>query len=271
MFDMNYQANAVQYNQQKLNSNFGNLQNQFTPGYKEEQTNFHSMVTGHGGKGPMVQSTGIVFEQGQIVKTPNPTNLAVEGNGFLIVSDGVRNHFTRDGRFSFQNGQLVNVNGHKVMGYQLDDQGNVTSELQPVSLTFDPQSKLYGGKYTAYHFDGAGKLYGERTTVDPLTGKAVSVSVPLFQSGMAAFANPSGLTKSGNTSFVETDNSGPAVIGTAGQGALGRIHPSSLEMSTVDFAKQSAAIGMTKQNYEANFASFKAMDAMRKQAFSLIR
>ncbi len=271
MFDMNHQANSIQYSQMRLNSNFDNLSNQFTPGYKEEQANFHSMVTGQGGRGPMVKSTGIVFEQGQIVKTANPTDLAVEGNGFMVVNDGIRNHFTRDGRFTFQNGQLVNVNGNKVMGYQLDDQGNVSSELQPISLTFDPQSKLYGGKYTSYHFDNSGKLYGERTTVDPLTGNAVSVSVPLFQAGLAAFANPSGLSKSSNTSFVESDNSGPPVIGTAGQGALGRVHPGSLEMSTVDFARQSAAIGMTKQNYQANFASFQAMDAMRKQALGLIR
>jgi flagellar hook protein FlgE len=271
MFDMDYSANAVQYTQQRLNSNFSNLQNQFTPGYKAEQVQFQDLVNGYGGKGAMVQSSGIVFDQGQIVGTPNPTNLAIEGSGFFVVNDGIRNHYTRDGRFTLKNGEMVNATGQKVMGYQLDDQGNIASEAQPVSLNFDPQSKLYGGKYTGFHFDGAGKLYGERTTIDPLTGNAFSASVPLFQVAVGAFANPSGLTKTGNTAFGETENSGPAIIGTAGQGALGRVHPSSLEMSTVDFAQESAAIGMAKQNYEANFAAFRAMDSLKKQAFGLIR
>lgn len=271
MLDMNYSANAVQYTQGRLNANFTNLENQFTPGYKAEQVQFHDMMSGYGPRGAQVQSSGIIFEQGQIVATSNPTDLAVEGNGFFVVNDGVRNHFTRDGRFNFMNGELVNPSGQKIMGYQLDDQGNVTSEMQPINLNFDPQSKLYGGKYTAFRFDGSGKLYGERTTVDPLTGKAVSVSVPLYQCALGAFANPSGLQKTGLTTFAESDNSGPPVVGTAGQGALGRVHPQSLEMSTVDFARESAAIGMSKQNYEANFAAYKAIDGLRKQAFGLIR
>jgi len=271
MFDMNHQANSIMYTQQRLNAHFSNMQNQFTPGYKSEQVQFRDLVTGYGGRGAQIQSTGIIFEQGQIVKTPNPTNLAIEGNGFFVINDGVRTHYTRDGRFQFKNGELVNQEGLKVMGYQLDNNGNIASEMQPINLNFDPQTKLYGGKYTGFHFDSSGKLYGERTTVDPLTGKAVTSSVPLYQVAVGSFANPSGLKKTGNTSFAPSENSGEAVIGTPGQGALGRVHPGSLEMATVDFAQQAAAVGMAKQNYEANFAAFKAMDKLRKSAIGLIR
>ncbi|MFP4497412.1 MAG: flagellar hook basal-body protein [Vulcanimicrobiota bacterium] len=271
MFDMNHQSNAIQYTQQRLNSHFSNMQNQFTPGYKAEQLQFRDLVTGYGGKGAMVQSGGIVCDQGQIVKNNNPTNLAIEGNGFFVVNDGVKQHYTRDGRFQFKNGELVNQEGLKVMGYQLDNNGNIASDMQPINLNFDPQTKLYGGKYTGFHFDSAGKMYGERNIVDPLTGKAVKKSVPLFQAAVGSFANPSGLTKTGNTSFGETENSGEAVIGTPGQGSLGRVHPGSLEMASVDFAQQAAAVGMAKQNYEANFAAFKSMDKLRQQAIGLIR
>lgn len=271
MFDMDYQSNAIQYSQQRLDSYFVNLQNQFTPGYKAEEAQFHDLVSGYDGRGAMVQSRSIIFEQGEIVKTPNPTNLAIEGNGFFTLHDGVRTQYTRDGRFQFKNGELVSQEGLKVQGYQLDNNGNICSEMQPISLNFDPQTKLYGGKYTGFHFDSAGKLYGERATVDPLTGKAVSTTVPLYQVAIASFANPSGLRKSGNTTFSETENSGAAVVGTAGQGALGRVHPGSLEMANVDFAQQAAAIGMAKQNYEANFAAFKAMDKLRQTAIGLIK
>jgi len=270
MFDMNYQANSIMYNQQTLNSQFSNMQNQFTPGYKAEQVNFNDMVTGYGG-GAKVATTSIDFSQGEIVKTPNPTNLAIEGNGFFMVHDGIRSHYTRDGRFQFNNGVLCNAEGLKVMGYQLDDMGNISSELQPINLALDPKTKLYGGKYTGFHFDNSGKLYGEQAIVDPLTQKVVKKSVPLYQVGVASFANPSGLSKTGTTTFGSTDNSGQPVVGTPGQGALGIVHPSSLEMSTVDFAQQAAQIGMTKQNYEANFAAFKAMDKLQQSALSIIR
>lgn len=272
MFDMDYQANSVMQNQQMLNSRFSNLQNQFTPGYKAETTNFQDMVTGYGGRSAKVSNTSIDFSQGPITQTGKPTNLALEGNGFFLVNDGNRTHYTRDGRFQIgPDGHLVNPEGLKVMGYQLDAQGNISSEQQPINMAFDPQTKLYGGKYASFHFDRSGKLYGVQKTINPLTNKVVERTVPLYQVAIGSFANPSALKKSGNSTFVSTENSGQAVVGTAGQGSLGYIHPGALEMSNVDFAREAAAIGMSKQNYEANFAAFKAMDKLRQSAISLVK
>jgi len=272
MFDFNYQANSIMHNQQMLNSRFSNLQNQFTPGYKGETVSFRDLVTGFGGKGAKVATRTIDFTQGAIVKTGKSTNLAIEGNGFFLVNDGNKTHYTRDGRFQIgKDGHLVNPEGLKVMGYQLDNQGNISSEQQPINLAFDPKTKLYGGKYSSFHFDRAGKLYGVQKTTNPLTNKVTERTVPLYQVAIGSFANPSALKKSGNTTFVTSENSGNPVIGTAGQGALGSVHPGSLEMANIDFAREAAAIGMAKQNYEANFAAFKAMDKLRQSAISLIR
>ena len=88
------------------------------------------------------------------------------------------------------------------MGYQLDNQGNISSEQQPINLAYDPKSKLYGGKYSSFHFDRSGKLYGVQKTTNPLTGKVVERTVPLYQVAIGSFANPSGLKKSGNTTFI---------------------------------------------------------------------
>ena len=272
MFDMNYQANSILQNQQTLNSRFSNLQNQFTPGYKAETVSFQDLVSGFGGKSAKVSTTNYDFSQGAITKTNKNTNLAINGNGFFVVHDGNRTHYTRDGRFDVgKDGYLVNPEGLKVMGYQLDNSGNVSSEQQPINMNFDPKTKLYGGKYSSFHFDKAGKMYGVQKTINPLTNQVTEKTVPLFQVAIGSFANASALKKSGNTTFVETDNSGKAVVGTAGQGALGYVEPGSLEMSNIDFAREAAAIGMAKQNYEANFAAFKAMDKLRQSAISLIR
>ena len=272
MFDMNYQANSIMNNQQTLNSRFSNLQNQFTPGYKAENVSFKDLVSGFGGKSAKVGTKSYDFSQGAITKTNKSTNLAINGNGFFAVHDGNRTHYTRDGRFDIgKDGYLVNPEGLKVMGYQLDNQGNISSEQQPINLNYDPKTKLYGGKYSSFHFDKSGKLYGTQKIINPLTNKATERTVPLFQVAVGSFANASALKKSGNTTFVPTEESGKAVVGTAGQGALGYVEPGSLEMSNIDFAREAAAIGMAKQNYEANFAAFKAMDKLRQSAISLIR
>lgn len=272
MFDMNYQTNAIMGNQQQMNTYFTNLQNQFTPGYKAETVNFGDLMGQAMAGQAKIKSSGIVFTQGQLVQTQNPTDLAISGNGFFVVSDGARSNYTRDGRLEFRDGFLTHkATGMKVMGYALDANGNPTSQLTPVNLGLDPVTKLYAGRFTNFHFDAAGKMYGDTAMTDPLTKQTVVSSVPIFQVAVGSFANPSGLRKSGTTTFMETENSGQAVVGTPGQGALGIVAPQYLEMSNVDFAQQAAAIGMAKQNYEANFAAFKAMDKMTENAIGLIR
>lgn len=271
MFDFNYQAAAIQQNQQMLNTYFQNLQNQFTPGYKAQAIQFNDIMSQAMAGGAKKAQSGIIFSQGQIFQTQNPTNLAINGQGFFVVSDGFRTHYTRDGRFAFVNGVLTNPEGRKVMGFPLDSQGNISGEMKPIELSLDPQTKLYGGKYTGFHFDETGKLYGESTITDPTTGQTITTATPLYQTAVASFANPSGLRKTGTTSFGESEHSGSAVVGVAGQGALGQVVPGSLELANVDFAQQAAAIGMARQNYEANFAAFQAMDKLTKSAIGLIR
>jgi len=272
MFDMDYSANSIMHSQSMLNSRFSNLQNQFEAGYKAEQTSFQDLVSGSGGNGAKVSVTTYDFSQGSLAKTGKPTDLALNGNGFFLVNDGNRTHYTRDGRFQIgKDGYMVNNDGLKLMGYQLDNQGNVSSEQQPINMGFDPNTKLYGGKYSSFHFDKAGKLYGVQKSINPLTNAVVEKTVPLFQVAIGTFANASSLKKSGNTTFTETEGSGKAVVGTAGQGSLGYVESGSLEMANVDFAREAAQIGMAKQNYEANFAAFKAMDKLRQTAIGLIR
>ena len=272
MFDFNSSANAIQNNQTMMNSYFQNIQNQFTPGYKAESVQFNDIMgQTMGVGGAKSQSNGIIFTQGQLFQTETPTNLAIDGQGFFMVNDGNQTQYTRDGRFTFNNGILANVDGRAVMGYKLDEYGNICSDPQAIQLAIDPGTGLYGGRFTGYHFDETGKLYGEQTIADPTTGQTVKESVPLYQVSIATFANASGLRKTGTTSFGKTNASGDAVVGVAGQGAMGRIAPGSLELANVDFAQQSAAIGMAKQNYEANFAAFKAMDKLTESAIGIIR
>lgn len=270
-FDMYGQSNAIGQNQELMKSYFENMKNQFTPGYKAESVQFSDIMNSTAAGGAKKKSSGIIFTQGEIFKTQTSTNLAINGQGFFIVNDGNKDHYTRDGRFTFKDGVMKSDDGKAVVGFPVDSQGNICGDKGKIELSMDPVSKLYGGKYSGFHFDETGKLYGESTSKDPVSGQEVTTSTPLFQVGVASFANASSLRKTGTTSFEATADSGEAVVGTAGQGALGQVCPGSLEMANVDFMQQGAAVGMAKQAFEANMAAFRAMDKLTQSALGLVR
>lgn len=271
MFDMNYATNSMGQNQDQMMGRFENLKHQFTPGYKAEVVEFNDLVNSAMKGGAKVKKTTVSFTQGQIFRTQTSTNLAINGQGFFIVNDGFKDHYTRDGRFTWQDGTLKDALGKSVIGFPLDSQGNISGETKPIELTLDPNTKLYGGKYTSFKFDETGKLYGESTITDPVTGQQQTQTTPLYQVGVASFANASALERTGDTSFGESEDSGGAVVGVAGQGALGAIEPGSLELSNVDSGQETSGILMSKRNFEANMAAFKTMDKLTQSALGLVR
>ncbi len=271
MFDFNYQVSSIMQNQTAMNTYFGNIINQFTPGYKAETINFSDLMGQMGGNMAKGKQQGIIFSQGQIFQTQVPTNLAIDGNGFFAVSDGAKTEYTRDGRFEFKDGALENTTGQKVMGYKLNPDGSMSGQTEPIKLEMDPNTKLWGGKYSNLRFDENGILYGQVSQVDPQTGQESGKEVPIYQVAMCSFANASGLKRAGTTTFSETEASGKAVMGVAGQGNIGSVNPGCLEMSNVDFAQQAALVQMSKQNFNANMAAYKAMDKLAESAIGLVR
>lgn len=71
------------------------------------------------GLGSQISSIDIVQSQGSLQTTGKTTDLALQGEGFFILSNGLRNVFTRDGAFDIaSDGALVNSsNGMKVQGW----------------------------------------------------------------------------------------------------------------------------------------------------------
>jgi len=75
---------------------------------------------------------------------------------------------------------------------------------------------------------------------------------PLGQLALATFANPSGLTKAGNSSYRVGDNSGVANIGAAGVGGRGVLNSGALEMSNVDLAEEFTGLIVAQRGFQAN-------------------
>jgi flagellar hook protein FlgE len=138
---MNAQAN-------KLGTIADNIANTSTTGYKRASTEFSSLLLENNQKN--YQSGAVqtkvryaISEQGSLTYTTSATDLAIQGNGFMVVSDKAGVPFlTRAGSFTVDaaTGNLVNTAGYTLMGYDVSDGDpnvvlNGTGELEPVNLS----------------------------------------------------------------------------------------------------------------------------------------
>ena len=111
----------------KLGAVSDNIINSATVGYKRAETEFRSISMGSGGgsynSGAIEARTRYAISaEGTLDFTTSVTDLAIEGNGFFIVSDADGTPaLTRAGRFvPDDNGDLVNTAGYYLQGYDLE-------------------------------------------------------------------------------------------------------------------------------------------------------
>lgn len=73
------------------------------------------------GRGVAVSDIATQFSSGSVETTSNATDLSIDGEGFFMVNDGnAGTYYTRAGAFHLDSdGNLVDVNGYTVQGYNL--------------------------------------------------------------------------------------------------------------------------------------------------------
>src|SRR5262249_28845064 len=119
---MNAQSN-------KLSTVSDNIANVNTTGYKRASTEFSSLIlkSGSGDYNSGAGETHILYaitDPGSLQFTTSTTDLAVQGNGFFVVSDvtGTQHFLTRAGSFvPDSRGNLVNPAGFYLMGYNIQN------------------------------------------------------------------------------------------------------------------------------------------------------
>jgi flagellar hook protein FlgE len=129
-----------------------NIANVNTVGFKSGRVNFQDILsqTLHGatapsgglgsinpaqiGLGMTVAGIDVLQTQGNLQSTGKTTDMAIQGDGFFIESDGASTYFTRDGAFDIAlDGSLANpASGMKVQGWQADTAGNIDI-TQPIT------------------------------------------------------------------------------------------------------------------------------------------
>lgn len=121
---------------QDLSVTGNNIANASTTGFKESRTEFGDVyansILGTGsrtpGSGVLVNSIAQQFSQGNINITNNSLDLAINGNGFFIVSNQGTPSYTRAGNFGLDNqGFIVSANGGRLQGYAANSAGVILS------------------------------------------------------------------------------------------------------------------------------------------------
>jgi type III secretion system FlhB-like substrate exporter len=118
--------------ERRLTTLAANIANQSTPGYRAEEVDFKTLVSRAGGTPVAYVSPGDTYispRPGVPIKTDNPLDVAVQGDGWLALRTkaGIV-VYTRDGRMRMQpGGELQSVNGYTVL-----DAGNGPIALDPL-------------------------------------------------------------------------------------------------------------------------------------------
>ena len=148
---------GLRTHQSKMDVIGNNIANVNTVAYKRGTMTFQEVFSetirgasgpqgGRGGTNPQQIGLGVgvgaintVHTKGHMQGTDNPTDLMIDGEGFFVVSDDSNyenRYYTRAVNFQLdRDGTLVTADGHKVLGYKLDENGKPTAEAGDIVIS----------------------------------------------------------------------------------------------------------------------------------------
>ncbi len=181
---------SIKAQQTRMNVIGNNLANVNTTAFKSSRVTFQDMIAqtirgasrpgqGLGGTNPIQFGLGVLVsgtdtnnEQGSLSATNRPGDLAIQGNGYFMVSNGDSTFYTRDGAFDLDaNGDLVQrATGQRVMGWTADSNGVIdsTKPLDASSGINVPVGQLSAVQVTS-NITMAGNLKGNAPSTDSWT------------------------------------------------------------------------------------------------------
>lgn len=145
---------GLQAHQIAMDVEGNNIANVNTVGFKYSRANFDDLIyqtsriaTGpqnrHGGVnsmqvglGTQINSTTKIFKQGSLQTTDKQTDIALQGDGFFMVSPdgGKTTYYTRNGDFSRDSvGNFVDNGGNIVQGWMRDEETGEIDPTRPIS------------------------------------------------------------------------------------------------------------------------------------------
>ncbi|EAH5484331.1 flagellar hook protein FlgE [Campylobacter coli] len=163
-------VSGLQAHQVAMDVEGNNISNVNTTGFKYSRADFGTMFSqtvkiataptdGRGGSNPLqiglgvsVNSTTRIHSQGSVQTTDKNTDVAINGDGFFMVSDdgGLTNYLTRSGDFKLDAyGNFVNNAGFVVQGWNINwDDQTIDSSRSPKNIFIDPGMHIPAAKST---------------------------------------------------------------------------------------------------------------------------
>ncbi|NHG62401.1 flagellar hook protein FlgE [Campylobacter coli] len=163
-------VSGLQAHQVAMDVEGNNISNVNTKGFKYSRADFGTMFSqtvkiataptdGRGGSNPLqiglgvsVSSTTRIHSQGPVQTTNKNTDVAIDGDGFFMVSDdgGLTRYLTRDGDFKLDAyGNFVNNAGFVVQGWNINwDNQTIDSSRSPQNIFIDPGTHIPAAKST---------------------------------------------------------------------------------------------------------------------------
>ncbi|EAH6753313.1 flagellar hook protein FlgE [Campylobacter coli] len=163
-------VSGLQAHQVAMDVEGNNISNVNTKGFKYSRADFGTMFSqtvkiataptdGRGGSNPLqiglgvsVSSTTRIHSQGSVQTTNKNTDVAINGDGFFMVSDdgGLTRYLTRDGDFKLDAyGNFVNNAGFVVQGWNINwDNQTIDSSRSPQNIFIDPGMHIPAAKST---------------------------------------------------------------------------------------------------------------------------
>ncbi|WP_161603305.1 flagellar hook-basal body complex protein [Blastopirellula marina] len=177
------------------------------------------------GLGVMVAEITPNFTQGTIEVSSNPSDLAIQGDGFFIVqgNNGER-LYTRNGIFKTNsNNELVTIGGERVLGFGIDENFNI-QETQLVPLTIPLGAAAVAKATENVYLEGTLPATGDLATVAQVIESAIlgNSAIPRPDvSGASAIVAETPDDSSSTTDSVSTPGIGSVVQGqTEGAGSV---------------------------------------------------
>ncbi len=183
-------VSGINANQTYLDTIGNNIANVNTVGYKSASSDFvdllNQLVTGAAAPGGPAVGAGINpvsigsgvrigaistnFTQGSIEQTNVPTDVAIQGNGFLVVRQGGQTYYTRAGNLVLDaNGELATPTGGIVEGWQASSAGTINTNAPTSPITIPTGEVIAATATTEITVGGNLPAWSGSGTVTPVT------------------------------------------------------------------------------------------------------
>ena len=232
-------ASGMAAQQQNLDTIANNLANADVVGFKGSADEFAALAApGEPGAGTVSIGAHPLFKQGKLERSNGPFDVAIDGDGFFVVSDGKQRAYSRDGSFSrAADGTLRTAQGWQLVGVRIPADAISASVAQDGTVSIATNA----GTRTIAHLR------------------------------VAEFAAPEHLRSIDGTVFTSTLESGKPRLVAPGTESGPKLRFGMLEQSNVTIIEAMMQILTAQRAYEANAKGIQAADEMLRIANNLQR